>query len=315
MPQIKKIIPLESSKLYRIGTRQDLADILGISLTELKALRSDDNYKEWTKKEKGKKDRLIEEPLPFLSSVLSRLQAILSKIETPDYLLSGKSGVKPQDNAERHRHHDYMVNVDIERFYQSTRREFVYTAFRDTFGQTNDVASILADLVTYKGHIPTGTATSQLIAFWAYKKSFDRVHAISIKNNVEMTVWVDDITFSANKSFSRNWDKDIAKIMANVELSLKPSKTKFYNRGEYKTATGSAISPSGELLVKNKKRMEILKILKSKKVETLPLADLRSVVGKISSQKQNEGSFFEDMYRRGRARLRKLEEKERRKNK
>jgi RNA-directed DNA polymerase len=314
MPQSKKLIPLESSKLYRIGTKQDLADLLRISLTDLKALGSDNNYKEWTKKETGKK-RLIEEPLPFLSSVLSRLQAILSKIETPDYLLSGKSGIKPQDNAERHRHHDYMVNVDIESFYQSTRRKFVYTTFRDTFGQTNDVASILADLVTYKGHIPTGTATSQLIAFWAYKKSFDRVHEISIKNNVGMTVWVDDITFSANKSFSRNWDRDVDKIMANVELSLKSGKTKFYNRGEYKTATGSAISPSGELLVKNKKRMEILKIVKSKRLETLPLADLRSFVGKISSQRQNEGSFFENMYRRGRARLRELEEKERRKNK
>ena len=54
MPLSKKLIPLESSKLYRIGTKKDLADILCISLTELKALRSDDNYKEWTKKEKGK---------------------------------------------------------------------------------------------------------------------------------------------------------------------------------------------------------------------------------------------------------------------
>lgn len=312
MSQEIKYLPVIKSELYRVGTRRDLAALLGVTLAELKELSNDENYKEWTKKAAGKKDRLIEEPVLKLSNLLSRLHALLSKVETPEYLMSGKKKIKPRDNAEIHSQNQYMINVDIERFYQSTKREFVYLAFRDAFDQTNDVASLLADLVTYKGHIPTGTATSQLIAFWAYKKTFDRIHKICQQKGITMSVWVDDITFSSQKPFPRSWVSDIQNIMKEVDLSLKPNKTKKYGSTEYKTATGSAISPDGDILVKNEKRIEILGLLGKRRVEQLNLAEARTLMGKLASQRQNENDFFNDMYMRCKKRLQKLERKKKR---
>jgi len=147
-------IAIKESKLYRIGRKKDLATLLGLSLPELKRLTSDSNFKEWTKKQKNK-SRQIEEPVGQLDSVLSRLHSVLKKVETPDWLMSGKKKIKPRDNAEMHKQNAYMITVDIEGFYQSTKREYIYLAFKNIFGQTNDVASLLADLVTYKGHIST----------------------------------------------------------------------------------------------------------------------------------------------------------------
>ena len=310
MPQIKTL-KIEQSWLYRIGRKRDLAAYLDLTPTELKALTADENFKEWIKKgENGGKDRLIEQPYPPLKAALSKLHIILRSVETPSWLMSGKRKIKPRDNAEAHRQNGYMVTVDIAKFYQSTKREYVYIAFKKQFQQTDDVASLLADLVTYKGHIPTGTSTSQLVAFWAYKQTFERIHNLCVSNGITMTVWVDDITFSSPKAFPKNWAKDIGKIVNSVSLSLKEEKTKEYLPDEYKVATGSAISPSGEIRVKNQKRKEIIDLLKGRRVETLQLKPAKTILGKLTSQRQNEPDFFNTIYERCKVRVQTLEQRE-----
>lgn len=303
-----KTLKIEQSWLYRLGRKRDLASLLNLAPSELKALTTDENFKEWTKKgENGGKDRLIEQPHPPLKAALSTLHSILRSVETPPWLMSGKKKIKPRDNAEAHRQNGYMVTVDIAKFYQSTKREFVYLAFKKQFQQADDVASLLAVLVTYKDHIPTGTPTSQLMAFWAYKQTFERIHNLCVANGITMTVWVDDITFSSPKPFPKNWTKDIGKIVNSVSLSLKQEKTKEYLPSEYKVATGSAISPSGKILVKNQKRKELIDLLKGRRVEALPLKPAKTILGKLTSQRQNEPDFFTSVYERCKVRVQALE--------
>jgi len=291
-----KYIPLEKSPLYRIGRKRDLAALLSVTLPELRSFTKDSNFREWVKD--GEKPRTIEEALPRLAVVLGRLHKHLAKIETPAWLMSGKKKVRPQDNAIKHLANQHMVTVDLAAFYNSTRREYVYTAFRDIFGQADDVASPLADLVTYKGHVPTGTATSQIVAFWAYRKTFQRIHSLCESHGITMTLWVDDITFSSAKPLPDSWVDDIDRIMAQVSLTLKKKKTKIYGKSDFKIVTGSAISPSGEMRVKNIKRLEILRFMRSRSVESLSIKETRQLQGKLTSQRQNEAGFFEDVYQR-----------------
>lgn len=308
----RRILNIKQSSLFRLGRKKDVADLLTLKVHDLKALSADSNYKEWINKQNGKKERIIEEPLPKLASTLKKLQSILSRVETPIWLLSGKKGIKPRKNAEIHRQNRYMINVDIDSFYQSTKREFVYLSLKNIFQQIDDVASIIADLVTYKGHIPTGASTSQLMAFWAYRPMFERIHKLCVLKNITMTVWVDDITFSSREPFPKNWISDISKIATEVGLSLKPSKTKKYTAKEYKTITGSVISPTGEILVKNAKRKEIIEILRGKKIEDLSLNEARTLLGKVTSQRQNQSDFCINVYLRCKNHLRHLEKQERR---
>lgn len=301
-----KNIPIEKSALYRLGTKKDLARLLNVSVPSLRRLAADSSYREWPQKQKNGKLRLIEEPLPDLASVQKRLHEQLRRVETPAWLMSGKRGVRPQDNALVHCRTVFIVNVDIEAFFQSTKREFIYRCFQREFGMTDDVASLLADLVTYKGHIPTGTSTSQIMAFWAYRQTFERIEKLCESRSIVMTLWVDDITFSGTTPFQANWPLDINKILAAVELRLKASKTKFYNAEEYKIVTGSAISPKGMILVRNTKRAEILSLVSGRRIEELSLTEARRFFGKLASQRQNEPAFFNSMYARCKAHIKRL---------
>lgn len=301
-----KILPIERSAFYRLGRKKDLAALLGISVPEIKRLASDSNYKEWPRKQKNKKLRLIEEPLPYLGSVQKRLHTLFRKVETPPWLKSGKRGIKPQDNALAHFGDAFIVNVDIEAFFQSTRREFVYRWFQREFQMRNDVASLLADLVTYKGHIPTGTSTSQIMAFGAYKQTFERIERLCSSKGIIMSLWVDDITFSSPRPFPNRWTRDINKILGQVSLRLKMTKTKRYSRQEYKVITGSAVTPAGFLKVRNEKRKEILDLLEARRVEDFSLPEARSLFGKLASQRQNETTFFNSIYDRCKAHIKNL---------
>jgi len=305
MPQYKTI-PTEKSEYYRLGTKKDLAKLLGFSIPELRGLSKDDNYRPWPKIGQNGKTRIIEEPLPNLARLQQRTHRLLRKVETPTWLMSGKRGIRPQDNAMAHVDGIYVINVDIERLFQSTKREFVYRCFQREFEIRNDVASMLADLLTYQGHIPTGTATSQLIAFWAYKQTFERIHSLCQSQGITMTLWVDDITFSRGSPFPKGWVRTLSRILQSVDLNLKGTKTKRYGPRQFRIVTGSAITPTGKLRVRNAKRREILLMLGSRRVEELSLEETRSLLGRLTAQRQNEPLFFDGMYRRCRSQVRKL---------
>ena len=117
---------------------------------------------------------------------------------------------------------------------------------------------------------------------------------------------MDDITFSSPHPFPDGWVRDINRLLAGVDLRLKAKKTKRYAIHEHKTVTGSAISPEGDILVRNAKRKEILDILADRRVEDLSLTEARSLFGKLASQRQNEPAFFESMYCRSKVHIKRL---------
>ena len=298
-------LPIKRSAFYRLGKKSDLAELLGKPVSELRRLASNSNYREWYQHKSGKK-RLIEEPHSELDKAQKRIHSLFRKVETPDWLKSGKKGIRAQDNALAHSGENFFINVDIEAFFQSTKREFVYRCFQREFQMRDDVASLLADLVTYKGHIPTGTSTSQIMAFWAYKPTFERIQKLCVIKGVTMTLWVDDITFSRVDAFPKRWTTDIDQMLAEVELRLKMKKTKRYAAHEFKTVTGSAVSPTGGISVMNAKRQEILNLVANRRIEDLDIKEARSLFGKLASQRQNEPDFFQSMYGRCRAHIKRL---------
>lgn len=249
---------------------------------------------------------MIEEPTHELARAQKRLHILFRRVETPPWLKSGKRGIRSQDNALAHSGERFLINVDIESFFQNTKREFVYRCLQREFQIRDDVASLLADLVTYKGHIPTGTSTSQVMAFWAYRQTFERLHRLCETKGIAMTLWVDDITFSSTTPFPKRWVQCVNKMLKSVDLRLKMKKTKRFSRREYKIVTGSGISPTGRIKVKNEKRKEILDLIKHRRIEDLSLKEARSLFGKLASQRQNEPAFFSQIYNRCKAHIRML---------
>lgn len=296
--QIHKLYKIEQSPLYNLRNKNRLCDLLETDLKTIKLLVCGENYWISTKvnSETGKK-RTIYAPKPNIKKIQKRLQVLISRIEVPDYLFSGRKGLCYIDNAREHISAKYLTTIDISDFYNKCLKEFVFKSFRYTFNMSDDVAWLVADIVTYKGFIPTGSPASQLVAFWAYKQAFDRISNVAKKFDAIFTLFVDDMAFSSQEIIPSALILQVKKELEYVGHDFNNKKIKEFRKRDYKVVTGCVITPRNELRVKNKQRKDILdswtKLNSSNENEE---ASIKSLLGKVQSAKQIEPQLFSQKY-------------------
>ena len=91
----------------------------------------------------------------------------------------------------------YVLCVDIHSFYPSTDDKKVLQFYKNSLKTPNDIAKVLTELTTFNGHLPTGAPTSVILAFFAYAKTFDDIYMKAQELKIDMSVYVDDVTFSS----------------------------------------------------------------------------------------------------------------------
>jgi hypothetical protein len=164
---------------------------------------------------------------------------------------------------------------------------------------SNDVACMLTDIVTYNGCVPTGSALSMMVAYWAYSKTFDSFYTLAKKKGMKFTLYVDDMTFSSPQKIPLSFHTSINYLLSRIGLQLKRRKIQYYSENHFKVVTGSAISPKGEKLVPNRIRKKILEKLRScGDLKTTDEKTLHSLHGSLVSARQIEPRFFEPTFRR-----------------
>jgi hypothetical protein len=148
-----------------------------------------------------------------------------------------------------------------------------------------DVADLLSRLCTCHEHIPTGSRISMPLAFWANEPMFSILHKVAVENEVQLTVFVDDLTFSGNRITPRFRQK-IEKIIRGHGHSIHPDKTKFFAANSIKVITGVGVGPGG-LTVCNKHHQSIyqdlVQWLMTKDYATIPELNER-LLGKLNAQ-------------------------------
>lgn len=254
-PRAKKQLkgyPLNQSPLYKLTTKKKLLEVLGISQSEVKKLSLDSSYRVF----KNETGREIQEPLNRLKATHRRIGILLGRIELPSYLHSGRKGCSIVTNANIHKNGSQLLKLDINKFFPSTNSPKIYRFLCSVFQMQPDVAYILTNLVSYNGHVPTGSPISMSLAFWANKTMFDALDVLSSENGLEFTVYVDDVAFSGDvipKGFSA-----LAKAcIAKHGMLSKPKKEKYYSERQAKLLTGVVIS-QGELRVRWKHSKSII---------------------------------------------------------
>lgn len=95
----------------------------------------------------GYPKRLIEKLLPEANKCNKLLHKKLSIINTPNWHFS-KKGKSYIDNALYHIQNDYMLTLDISKFFPNTHREQVYQFFYNKLETSSDVAEILTNMTT-----------------------------------------------------------------------------------------------------------------------------------------------------------------------
>ena len=75
----------------------------------------------------------------------------MSRIETPQWVISVKKKHSYISNARNHCRNYNVKTMDISQFYDSAKRKYVYSIFKEKFLMEDDIAWIMRDLVMCGG--------------------------------------------------------------------------------------------------------------------------------------------------------------------
>ena len=157
---------------------------------------------------------------------------------------------------------------------------------------SDDVPWLLTEITTSEKKLPTGSPSSQLVAYFAYKDMFDEIYQLSISNSFVFSLYVDDCTFSSSRVFQRILPYKVKEIVTRYGHKINTKKTKNYNSKDYKIVTGCVITPSGDLKVKNTQRHKIFKQIPKLKNNKITQREIDSLLGRIQSARQIEPNIF-----------------------
>lgn len=189
----------------RIGTTRALCAALDITeiLVQEVALFSERYYTESQTLKKNRKIRnivIVLDPLKGIQASIKR--KLLDKVHMPDYLTGG---IKHRDfllNARCHCNSKILIQEDIKNFFPSITANQVKQIWTHFFNFSDEVATLLTKLTTYKGHLPQGTQTSvclaNLVLFQYEAKFYEWCKA----QQLDYTRYIDDICISSQRKIS-----------------------------------------------------------------------------------------------------------------
>ncbi|MDD5537441.1 MAG: reverse transcriptase family protein [Candidatus Omnitrophica bacterium] len=135
----------------------------------------------------------------LLKTLQYRIKSLLdARIKWPPYLHGGIKGRSVLTNADRHVGHQMVVNLDIKDCFPSTTDQKVKDALL-SFGLDNDLAQLVTDICTFKGHVPQGAPTSTCIVNLVLRAIDKDFYGYCKRRGFHYSRFVDDITISADQ--------------------------------------------------------------------------------------------------------------------
>lgn len=297
--------PIHQCALYKCKTKKKLESLLTIEPGDLKNIQHTIKYHSFDIDKKGSYEkRRITAPERTLKAVQKRILSLLQRIERPSWLISGEKGKCYIDNGMAHLTANYMLAVDIKKFYDNCRRNGVYLFFVNRMYTAPDVAEILTDIVTHNNGIPTGCPTSQLIAYYAYEDMFSQISQCAESYGCKFTLYVDDMTFSSSEPFA--WEKlarEVDIILRHFGHKPKYSKVKFYSKGNAKPITGTIVTSNHNLDVPNSLQKKVydnfqsLKVLDEQGKMEEAVRTKQKLIGQIQASRNIDDGRFPEISR------------------
>lgn len=227
--------------------------------------------------DKNKYRMLININEKWLKKTLKKINKLLSlalieknkkEVNYPiDYLHSSLKKRSYTTNANAHKGNKYLLAIDIQNFYPSISYNKILNFFRHDLNLNKDIAEIYTALCTcplddpitgnFEYGIGQGLATSPILAYLSNYRMFEYINKIALEENIEMTVYVDDIVFSSNKPINQKFINSLFGIVKNNGLKIKKSKVKLFGPKQEKKITGLCITTGGKIKVPKSKHEEI----------------------------------------------------------
>lgn len=243
--------------INEIKNRNELADLLGIQrqrLTYLLYVKGLDNmYTSFSIPKKNGDSRIINAPNKELKYIQSKLAEELylyrKKLMEEKELIGGVSqafekGKNIFTNALVHRNKRYVINMDLENFFDSFHFGRVRGFFLKSreFELPNEVATVLAKIVCCDGKLPQGAPTSPIISNMICNIFDIRIIKLAKKYRLDYTRYADDLTFSTNdKNYLMNKEQFYIEIKKEIEKAgfhINEDKTRISYNSSRQEVTG-----------------------------------------------------------------------------
>ena len=239
----------------------------------------------------------------------------------PENIFSGVKGKSYIENAKLHSGNKYVFKVDLSSFFPCITRNTVYNFFIEALKTSPDIACILTNLLTVDlsqcniedaesvenfllskkiktpNHLISGSPASQILSYLVNYKMFDTLQEFCNKNELIMSVYVDDITFSSQHVISHNQKEVIYKIISKNLYRLSRNKIKYYTKRYSKLVTGAVISSNGNLKIRNSLSLNIIKEWKHFKQNQQDTQSKARLQGLIIAAHQSEPAKFQSIYK------------------
>lgn len=247
-------------KINQINNFNDIAQYLGISTGYLQKIlfqQKSSLYTSFNIPKKNGELRLIHKPSKSLMVIQIKIKELLESSFNPHSKAHGF--IKDKDfitNASNHVNRKYVLNFDLEDFFNSISFSRVRQMFIAYFRLNSSVATVLANLCCHPdGFLPQGSPTSPVISN-VIIKTLDKELTNYVKKlyKTYYTRYVDDITISSN---SNDFPNDIASYNSDGILTLsdniqriiikngfrvKESKTRLQSSRNNQTVTGITVN-------------------------------------------------------------------------
>jgi len=172
---------------------------LSTDILQLLIFRADGFYKVYSlpKKGKTKSSREICQPSRKLKALQSWiLRNILDKLHSSPFSTGFEKGQSIKDNANPHVGSNFMLNIDLQDFFDNIQANKIFTVF-SSLGYNSTISSALTKICCYKNRLPQGSPASPKLANLVCIKLDYRIHGYTGRRGIIFTRYADDITLSA----------------------------------------------------------------------------------------------------------------------
>ena len=268
---------------------QALAWTIGVPIDQLKALADDiqrdrrSHYEHFALKTGKGKVRHIDHPEPELLDVQRRIvRFVLAPLGFGDVAHGGVRGRDAKSNAKVHQGKRCVVKMDVKNFFPSVQHKRVYRMFRHEHGFGKDVARLLTRLVTLRGALPQGAASSPAVANHFARVIDEGLKASAERHGLTLTRFVDDFTISGDQP--KLLIGQTTRLLKARGLKLAPEKLKVCPRGGPQEVTGLIVNHADRVTIsrhyRDAVRSEIHKLRNTDR-EKWPM-QVASIEGKIA---------------------------------
>lgn len=206
---------------------------------------------EWLKKSQKKFNKIL------MNIMLDKkIRGVKQKSIIP-YLHSAVKQRSYHTNAQTHIGDKYVFAIDLKDFYPSVTKYKLYLFFKDKFNLSSDIAMFYSVLSTCKSddgsyRLGQGLSQSATLAYLVNYSLFNYLYMIAKENDIDMSIYVDDVVFSSRKQIPQSFIDRLFGIIKGNGMLIKRQKVHNYKKESVKKITGVYVNGNKTRVANNK---------------------------------------------------------------